>query len=185
MSLRIHITGASGTGTSTLARALADRLGSQAFDTDDFYWYPTDPPFRHRRSADERLALMGDVFLPRSDWILSGSLHSWGMPVMDRVTHVVFLTLSPALRLARLRKRERRRFGRRIAPGGDMAAAHRAFLDWAMGYDEPATAGRNRTAHESWLASLPQPVLRLDSRPPVDELAEAALAALEAPVAAE
>lgn len=185
MSRRIHIIGASGTGTSTLARSLADRLASQAFDTDDFFWLPSDPPFRMQRPVVDRLRLMEDVFLPRSDWILSGSLQSWGAPAMARVTHVVFLTLSAAQRLARLRARERQRFGDRIAPGGDLEAAHRGFLDWAMAYDEGAADGRSRAGHESWLATLDVPVIRMDSGRPVAELAERALASLDAPLPAE
>ncbi len=179
MTRRIHITGASGSGTSTLARALAGRLESQAFDTDDFYWRPTDPPFHSKRAVAERLALMDEMFLPRTDWVLSGSLHSWGAPVMERVTHVVFLTLAPGIRLARLRARERRRYGTRIAKGGDLEASYRGFLDWAMGYDEPGTVGRSRGAHEAWLQSLSQPVIRLDAAAPTPELADAVIAALD------
>lgn len=185
MSRRIHITGASGSGTSTLGRALANRLASQAFDTDDFYWLPTDPPFRHPRPSADRVRLMGDLFLSRSDWILSGSLQTWGAPAMARVTHVVFLTLSSGQRLARLRARERQRFGARIAPGGDLEAAHRGFLEWAMDYDEGGPDGRTRAAHELWLATLDLPVIRMDAGRPASELAERALSALDAPLPAE
>lgn len=180
MSRRIHITGASGTGTSTLARALATRLASQAFDTDDFYWVPSDPPFREVRPVRDRIRLMEEVFLSRGDWVLSGSLHSWGTPVVARVTHVIFLTLDPATRLARLRRRERQRFGARIGPGGDMETAYRGFLDWAMSYDEDGASSRSRKAHEAWLRSLTVPVLRFDSACPVDELATETAAELDA-----
>ncbi len=180
MDRRIHITGASGSGTSTLARALANRLPSQAFDTDDFYWRPTDPPFQEKRPVGERLDLMREVFLPRSGWVLSGSLHTWGAPAMGRVTHVVFLTLPAGQRLARLRARERRRFGDRIGPGGDLEIAHRGFLDWAMSYDEPGTEGRSRDAHEAWLTTLNVPVIRMDAGRPVADLADRVLADLDA-----
>jgi len=52
----VHITGASGSGTTTLGRALAERLGWMHLDTDDFYWLPTDPPYREKRPAETRLA---------------------------------------------------------------------------------------------------------------------------------
>ena len=172
---RIHITGASGSGTSTLARTLAGRLASQPFDTDDFYWKPTDTPFSEKRPVADRLRLMEEMFLPRSSWILSGSLHSWGAPAMERVTHVIFLTLPGAQRLARLRARERRLFGARVRPGGDLERAHKGFLAWAMGYDDPTTQGRSREAHESWLAALPQPVIRLESNRSPAALADAAV----------
>ena len=41
---RIHILGASGSGTTTLGRALAERLQCPHFDADDYFWVPTDPP---------------------------------------------------------------------------------------------------------------------------------------------
>ncbi|MEX5729667.1 adenylate kinase family enzyme [Rhodovulum iodosum] len=179
MGQRIHITGASGVGCSTLARALADRLASQSFDTDDFFWRPSEPPFRVKRSRDSRVALMEEVFAPRGDWVLAGSLMGWGDALIPRLTHVIFLTLAPGKRLARLRRRERRRLGAAIAPGGALEADHRAFLDYAMGYDAPDFTGRNRLKHELWLAELSCPVIRLDAAPPVEELTAAAIAALD------
>lgn len=179
MSRRVHITGASGAGTSTLARVLATKLETQAFDTDDFYWKPSDPPFAEKRSIADRLALMEQVFLPRRDWVLSGSVTGWGDPVIPRLTHVIFLTLAPGQRLARLRARERRRYGAAIAEGGDLAERFRGFLDWAMSYDDTGFTGRSRRMHEDWLARLPCPVIRLDAARPVEELASAALDALD------
>jgi adenylate kinase family enzyme len=177
---RIHITGASGVGTSTLARALATRLESQQFDTDDFYWHPTDPPFTSRRPIEERLDLMARMFLPRPDWVLAGSCVGWGDPLIPRFTHVVFMTLPSGARLARLRARERRRHGAAIGPGGALEERFRGFLDWAMGYDDSDFQGRSRRMHEDWLARLGCPVIRLDGGAPAPELVEAVVAALDA-----
>src|SRR5678809_1323103 len=47
ISNRIHILGASGSGT-TLGRALAEHLQGSHFDTDDYSWLPTDPPHTQR-----------------------------------------------------------------------------------------------------------------------------------------
>jgi adenylate kinase family enzyme len=171
---RIHVLGASGSGTSTLARGLATALSSQAFDTDDFYWRPTDPPFTDKRPIAERIALMEALFLPRRDWVLSGSFTSWGHPIVDRLTHVVFLSLPSAQRLARLRRRERRRADRCASP-----EAQRGFLEWAMAYDDPGFIGRSRTEHEHWLSTLPCPVIRIDARPPADVVLNRTLDALD------
>lgn len=43
--MHIHITGASGSGTTTLGRALAQALGWRYLDADRYYWLPTSPPF--------------------------------------------------------------------------------------------------------------------------------------------
>ena len=48
---RLHILGASGSGTTTLGRALAERLTYLHFDTDDYYWLSTDPPFTAQRDT--------------------------------------------------------------------------------------------------------------------------------------
>ncbi len=178
MGRRIHILGASGTGTSTLARGLASVLDSQAFDTDDFFWRPTDPPFQDRRPAAERVTLMREMFLPRADWVLSGSATGWGDAIIPYLTHVVFLTMPAAARLARLRQRERRRYGSLIQPGGPREAAYRGFLDWAMRYDEDDFTGRSLRTHEAWLAGLPCPVIRLDAGQGAEEVLEQALQAL-------
>lgn len=43
--MRIYITGASGTGTSSLALALASKLQINHLESDDIFWENTDPPF--------------------------------------------------------------------------------------------------------------------------------------------
>jgi hypothetical protein len=90
----------------------------------------------------ERIALMEEVFLPRRDWILSGSFTSWGAPIVPRLTHVVFLVLPGAKRLARLRRRERLRADPDLTRTPEWQAANRGFLDWAMSYDDPGFRGR-------------------------------------------
>jgi adenylate kinase family enzyme len=179
MGRRINILGGSGSGTSTLARVLATRLASQAFDADDFYWHPTDPPFQKKRAPAERLALMEALFLPRSDWLLAGSISGWGDPLIPSLTHVVYLTLAPEARIIRLRRRERQRLGRAILPGGPQEQTHRAFLDYAMSYDFPDFPGRNRQKHELWMAELSCPVIRLDATPPPEKLADQVIEALD------
>lgn len=173
---RLLVIGGSGAGTSTLGRALASALSTQHFDVDDFFWHPTDPPFSRRRTEADRVALMQAMFLPRADWVLSGSPMGWGDAVMPRLTHAVFLTLNPGLRLARLRAREKRRYGPRIAAGGDMERTHREFLEWAAGYDDPTFLRRSRRTQEAWLEALSCPVLRLDAAAAVPTLAAEAAA---------
>ena len=41
---RIHIVGASGSGTTSLAGELATRYGHRHLDTDDYFWLRTVPP---------------------------------------------------------------------------------------------------------------------------------------------
>lgn len=168
---RLHVLGASGSGTTTLARALADRWAVPHADADDYFWQPTTPPYREPREPAARVALMHELFVPREAWVLSGAMNGWGDEVLARCEAVVFLTLDPAERLRRLEAREQvRREGQEIDQ-----EAWTAFRDWAQGYDDPAFTGRSRARHEQWLGTLDLPVLRLDSARPVGELVDEVL----------
>lgn len=177
---RIHITGASGAGTTTLGRALADRLGIPQHDSDDYFWEPTIPPYRRARPAEDRLRLMQEVFLPRADWILSGSVAGW----MEAVTHhfdlVVFLFTPTEVRLARLRDRETRHFGAEaVGPGGWRQQETVDFLAWAGEYDDATREGRSLALHEAWLKTITCPLLRLEGDRAVEDLVDAVAARLE------
>jgi adenylate kinase family enzyme len=167
---RLHITGASGSGTTTLGRALASAWSVPHADADDYFWLPTSPPFMTKRDAGDRRRLMDEMFLGRDGWVLSGSVTEWGDPLLDHFDAVVFLSLDNEVRMERLRARELTRSGEAIRDGGAREAAYRNFIDWANAYEDPEFNGRSRTRHEQWLSSLPCPVLRLDSARPVDEL---------------
>ena len=178
MRARIHITGASGSGTSTLGRCLADDFGVPQLDTDDYYWAPSDLPFTARRPAAERLALMRQA-CGSGGWVISGSCDGWGDPLVLEADLIVFLTLPTPLRLARLKRRERRLFDARIGPGGDMERNHRDFLTWAASYDRPYFSGRSLNRHENWLAGLRMPVLRMRGDVPCGDMVSACRAAIE------
>jgi len=177
---RIHILGASGSGTTTLGAALAAELSLPHEDADRYFWKPTDPPFTEVRPVEERLALLSPRLPESGDWIFSGSATGWGAPLEPRYTLVVFVRLDPALRMERLRRREQSRYGARIEPGGDLVAANREFLDWAASYDEGGLDQRSLALHETWLAARTCPVLRLDSAAPTAELVEAVMTTLRA-----
>jgi adenylate kinase family enzyme len=170
-SRRMHITGASGSGTTTLGRALANALAVPHHDTDDYFWQPTTPPYRDQRDAAERLRLMRELFLPRAQWVLSGSLQGWGDPVISYFDLVVFLYTAKDLRLHRLRAREAARFGDdAVSPGGSHHQGTEDFIEWASRYDEGDTVSRTLEKHQTWLASLPCPVIRLNGANPLSDL---------------
>jgi adenylate kinase family enzyme len=173
---RIHILGASGSGTSTLGGAVAARLGCPHHETDDYLWLPDDPPYQRIRPMPDRLHMLHAALVRSRSWVVSGAMTGWGNSLVPLLDLVVFLNLAPALRLARLRAREAERWGPRIEAGGDMAVGHQAFMAWAEAYDTAGPEQRSRALHDAWLADLPCPVLRLDSAAPVPALTEAVLA---------
>ena len=174
--MRVHILGASGSGTSTLAGALAAALGTAHLDTDDYFWEPTDPPFQRARPPETRLSLLSADLDRHRSWVLSGSLCGWGDPLIHRFDLVVFLWAAEAVRLGRLRAREREQFGAdALAPGGAMHENHETFIAWAASYDDGDLSMRSRARHEAWLSLLPCPVVRLEGVAPVAEQVAAVL----------
>lgn len=167
---RLHITGASGTGATTLGRAVATTWSVPHADTDDYFWAPTSPPYTTKRDETDRLRLMHELFVGREAWVLSGTLMGWGDSLAEHFDAVVFLSLDHDERMERLHAREVTRYGISIESGGSRATAHHDFMQWAGGYEDPDFDGRNRARHEVWLGALPCTVLRLDSARPVDEL---------------
>jgi adenylate kinase family enzyme len=161
---RVHITGASGAGTSTLGAAIAGRFGYAHLDADHYYWMPTDPPFTDKREVSERRRLLGLAMDAHPRWIVGGSLVSWGDPFIARFELVIFLYVPHDIRMARLRERELKRYGiAALAPGGGRQHEHyQEFMTWADGYDTAGDEQRSLYLHNRWLTRLPCPVVRLE-----------------------
>lgn len=157
--MRVLVTGASGSGTTTLGRALAVRLQAPFFDADDYYWLPTNPPFKAKRDPASRLGLFLDDLRKTQSAVVAGSIMDWGAELEDSFSLVVFLTLDVEIRVARLRVRELAMLGE-IDP---------EFLEWAGQYEEGRLPGRSRRRHEQWLSERSCPVLRLDGDLSVNE----------------
>ena len=163
--------GASGAGVTTLGRALADTLAIPHHDTDDYYWCPTAPPYREERLVADRLRLMEELFLGRLDWVLSGSLESWGDPIIPLLDLVVFLSARVEVRLKRLRDREARHFGAdAVSPGGWRHQETEEFIEWASHYDDGSREGRSHIRHEAWLTTVKCHVMRADGTRAPDDL---------------
>jgi adenylate kinase family enzyme len=182
----IHITGASGSGTTTLGQTIAQKQGHGHLDTDDFFWEPTDPPYTAIRPSAERLRLLHaalDSMGPGGEgaqgsqgrWVLSGSLDGWGDPLILTLDLVVWLTVPQDVRVKRLLSRERAEFGVRLDAGGDMEKNHEDFIEWAKQYDSAGMEQRSFVRQTEWTARLPCPCIRVDG----DQSAESTLATVE------
>ena len=99
-SRRIHVMGASGVGVTTLGRAIADAVAIPHHDADDYFWLPTTPPYRERREIADRLRLMREIFLGRSNWVLSGSIEGWSASIAPLFDLVVFVEAPVEIRLS-------------------------------------------------------------------------------------
>lgn len=165
----IHIYGASGSGTSTIGKFIADRLGYFFMDTDDYFWEATDPPYQVKRDVPERIARMRDDIARYGRVVISGSLVDWGDELIPLFTLAVRVETDTALRIERLKKRERECFGNRIDAGGDMYENHREFIDWAAAYDQGGLNMRSKAKHDEWQKQLRCRIILVDGSLPVEK----------------
>ena len=166
---RIHVLGGAGSGTTTLAAALAGKLRVPHFDSDDYYWIPSVPPYRIKRDKAVRDVRLDEDLRAFDDWIWSGSAVSWKLD-LSRIELVVFLTIPADLRLARLERRENLELGSQPGIAAEEQQAEiREFLDWARQYDDGGLEVRSRQLHESWLAQQSCPILRIDGDTTTEE----------------
>lgn len=179
MATRIHLFGASGSGTTTLGAALGERLGIPHLEADDYYWLPTDPPFTDKYPKAERWRRIRERLQGHDDWVLSGgSVYNWGPGLIPEFTLAVFLRLPPDERMARLRRREAERYGAQLDSDAAIQEKSRKFLAWAASYDTATEGTRTPAQHRQWISSLHCPVLTLDSRASVADLADQVLATI-------
>ena len=164
----IHLFGASGSGTSTLGRYIAQQSGFYFMDTDDYFWAPTDPPYTASRPVTERLELIRKDIDLHEQAVLSGSLVDWGDELIPLFTLAVRVVTPTAVRIERLRKRERDKFGSRIDPGGDMYDNHNDFIKWAALYDDGGTDMRSKARHDEWQKLLRCPLVIVDGSLPAE-----------------
>ena len=166
--MRVLITGAAGSGSSTLARMLGSILSASVIEADDYFWLPTSPPFATKRDPEERLALILSDLNRAQSAVIAGSIVDWGPQLEDSMSLIVFLTVPAPVRVERLRQREQLQFGRINAD----------LLEWAAQYDEGRLPGRSRLKHEHWLSQRSTPILRIDGEVSVEEAAQRVLAEL-------
>ena len=165
----IHIFGASGSGTTTLGKRICEELGYTLMDTDDYFWLPTDPKFILKRPREERIALMKQDIDKAENVVISGSLVDWGDALIPYFTLAIRIEMEQELRIARLRQREKTRFGSRIELGGDMYQQHLDFIKWAKSYESGGLNMRSKAKHDEWQKLLSCEILHLDGANTVEE----------------
>ncbi len=150
--MKVLITGASGSGTTTLGRAVAAEQGWEDIDTDDFFWLRTIPPYQEERDKAARLSMIVDEQDRYQDSVMSGSVMNWGNALEDSFDLIVFLYLETAIRIQRLRQREKAELGK----------VDEAFITWASEYDAGPIGGRSLAKHKQWLSERRCPVLKIE-----------------------
>ena len=160
----IQVFGAPGAGVSSVAEVLANVFAINVVDTDKAHWENTDPPYQRTRSLKgKREAFFAE--LPSSGpSVVAGDLSSWAPDAVSSIVAVIYLSCNPSDRVARIREREQRRFGRKIEEGGEMYERHMAFLQWAFEYESRnESEDRSLQMDLNWLEKISAPSIRISS----------------------
>lgn len=165
----IYIFGASGSGTTTLGKAIGEKFGFYHMDTDDYFWQPTDPPYQTPRPIPERLQLMNRDIDGHEKVVISGAIGKWGDELKSRYTLAVRLECDTDTRITRLKEREYRNHGERILPGGDMYEHHLEFIQWAKQFDIADENIRSRARLDAWEKTVACPMITMDGSADLDE----------------
>lgn len=165
--LKIHVTGASGSGCTTLGKTLAEKLDLVLRDVDDYIWHPTEPQYRRKRSAKNRENLLLKDLKDHDRLVLCGSLVGslgrWGDFALPYFDLIIFLFIPADIRMDRLKKRENERMAREgIVERSKDHKIILEFLEKAEKYDKGDTTIRSKKLHEEWLNQTNCPVLRLE-----------------------
>ncbi|MDD3129300.1 MAG: AAA family ATPase [Candidatus Izemoplasmatales bacterium] len=166
----INIFGSSGSGSTTLAREIQKKYGYYHIDVDDALWESTDPPFSVKRSDLEARNYILEELNKDSKIVISGSLVGFGDDIKDKIKLFVFINLDIETRIKRIETREKRRFGKRILPGGDLYQKHLDFLEWVSNYETNPEYIRSRKQHLKWLNGVSVPVLKVTEELSINEL---------------
>lgn len=163
MKKHIHIFGASGSGTTTIAEKVCEHTGYSHFDSDSYFWLPTQAPFTVTRRHEDYTALMDRDLNSSPHWVLSGSVTGWYDELASVFDLVVFVHVPADIRIERLKRREAERYGDAILPGNSRHQASAEFIEWASSYDSGSRSGRSLAKHEAWLKTVTCPVLRIEN----------------------
>ncbi len=159
---KILVIGASGSGTSTIGRLLAQHLNIAHRESDEYFWKKTFLPFTEWHTDDEIAYLLKSDVLTLPDWVMSGDPSGWGDSIIPELTLVVFLWVPINIRVERILKRDREKYGDRVLEGGDMYENHQSFVEWTQLYDKGGVTGRTKQKQEDWMSQLNCPKIRLE-----------------------
>ena len=159
----IIVCGLNGSGKSTFARALADRIQYIYKDIEDYYFpnrcyneYYSEPKSRDQVSA----AMLKDLCCYEK-MVIAAVKADYSNEISEMFTKAIYIQTPKNIRLKRVKERSFKKFGSRMQEGGDLYERETAFFDFVE--------KRSDSLVEDWLLHLSVPVYVIDGTRPVDE----------------
>lgn len=172
----IIIFGASGAGSTTLGKEVAQQLNFQYLDIDDYLWcWDTEIPLTSTRSQAERTENMMNDIKKHPKFVISGTIFNDRNLFHPLLDIAVFISTPAEVCAERVLTREHARWGKRVLPGGDMYKSTRFhgdisdYIAIAQRYETVDASKFGRKLHEQWISELPCPVVRMDGMKNISE----------------
>ena len=158
--------GLNGCGKSTLGRALAQKIGFHFIDNEELFFTrnAADEPYQNPRSRAEVEKLLMEEVRKHGDFVFAAVKGDYGSAILPLYRYAVLIEVPKEIRLQRVRNRSFQKFGGRMKPGGDLYESEEAFFQ--------TVAARPEDYAESWVRTLPCPVVVVDGTRPVEENVE-------------
>lgn len=154
MAQFIYVTGAPGAGKTTIGKAISDHYGLMYLNAESYEWEITDPPYQVKTSIYDRTNKLKFDLNRYPTWLLDGSIRYWGDGFTYLFDLVILVVTKPTIRVERLRKRERQKFGAALSPSGAMYKTHANFIEKAISYDGGGTEERSLSRDLEWYEAL-------------------------------
>lgn len=166
MARGIQVCGLNGCGKSTLGRALAQKIGFHFIDNEELFFTrnAADEPYQNPRSRAEVEKLLMEEVRRHGDFVFAAVKGDYGSAILPLYRYAVLIEVPKEIRLRRVRDRSFQKFGGRMKPGGDLYESEEAFFQ--------TVAARPEDYAESWVRTLPCPVVVVDGTRPVEENVE-------------
>lgn len=166
MGTGILICGLNGCGKSTIGKALAAKTGFHFIDNEDLFFSRSHPndPYTNPRTRDEVERLLMDEVKKHPHFVFAAVKGDYGKAIIPFYQYAVLIEVPKQIRSLRIRNRSFQKFGNRMLSGGDLYQQEEAFFQLA--------ASRQEDEVESWVRTLPCPVIRVDGTKPVAENVE-------------
>lgn len=155
----IAVVGANGSGKTTLGGYLADLLGYQHMDIEDYYFKKSVIPYADPRTREEVKELLLADMKKYDRFVLSAVNGDFGNEINALYGCVVYIKAPLEIRLERVKQRAVDKFGSRVLKGGDMYEQEQDFFEFV--------SVRTMDKTDEWLQRMECPVIYVDGTEPI------------------